>query len=310
MSASERRDPVLETAMDWLLRVHDAPSDPLLRAQLEAWIAADPLHAQAWDRARRSWQKLGDVGAPVPSRRLAVHRIGIATAAAALAACLVLLLFPSLLLRLQADHVTAAAELRRVALEDGSAVQLAPSSAIAVRYTATGRRVSLVAGEAFFEVTANPDRPFLVAAGGIETKVIGTAFDVRVAPDAVTVAVAAGSVGVRDGRQLDTQLGAGDRVVVDRASGRLIRDRMKPDDVAAWRDGRLFVADATIAQVVDEIRRFHPGWIVIADDRLAQQRITGLYDLRHPGDALRAVVQPAGGKVRTVTPLLHILSAR
>ena len=304
--------------MDWLIRVHDAPGDAGLRVALEAWIAADPRHAHAWDEARRAWQKIGEVaplradtGKHEVGRRGTPLKLGIGLAAATLAACLVLLIFPSLLLRIQADHATTSGELRRVTLQDGTAVHLAPLSAIALRFTAAERRVSLLAGDAFFEVAANPDRPFVVEAAGLESKVIGTAFDMRRSERTLSIAVQSGMVVVRHAGAtppLDDKLDPGDRVTVDRQTGRAERDRVRPQDVATWRQGQLFVADVPVAQVVDELRRYQPGWIVIADDRLAQQRVTGLYDLRNPDGALRALVRPYGGEVRSVTPLLKILS--
>ena len=46
-------DQILEQAADWLFRLHDAPNDPGLRRALDAWIAADPRHAEAWRAAER-----------------------------------------------------------------------------------------------------------------------------------------------------------------------------------------------------------------------------------------------------------------
>lgn len=299
----------LEEAMDWLVRLHEAPPTDTVARELEAWLAADPDHRRAWNEARRVWGLLGEV-APVPAviRPPAPRRPRAGFAAVALAACLALFVGPSLILRLWADQVTRTAELREVRLEDGSLIHLAPRSAIRSRFSPEGRRVTLLAGEAFFEVTRDPGRPFTVEAEGLEAQVLGTSFDVRITPDALSVGVRSGAVAVRYGQAIDARLGPGDRLSVDRSTGQPRQDRLPPEDVAAWRDGRLFVADATVAEVVEELRRFHPGWIVIADSNLAAARVTGLYDLRDPVRALRALVRPAGGQVREVTPLLHILS--
>ena len=105
------------------------------------------------------------------------------------------------------------------------------------------------------------------------------------------------------------RLAAGDRVVVDRTTLRLEQDRVAPGEVASWRDGRLFVDGATVDEVVDELSRYHAGWIIVSDPRLAKQRVTGLFDLNDLDRALAALVQPFDGRVRSVTPLLQILSA-
>ncbi len=84
-------------------------------------------------------------------------------------------------------------------MEDGSRITLSPKSKISYpkRFTARQREV-YINGEAFFEITKNPDRPFLVYAHGLVTKVLGTSFWVR-APESksqVTVSVRTGRVAV------------------------------------------------------------------------------------------------------------------
>lgn len=338
-------DPRLEEAMDWLLRLREAPDDPGLRRRVEAWVAAAPDHRRAWDRARETWQTLGEVPpatiaawdrppaaatGPTPTaaapgiaraarglrrgRTPRRRRIGLAVAALATAACLALVLAPALLLRLQADHVTAAAEIRQITLGDGSVVRLAPESAIGLRFTAERRAVTLLAGDAFFDVAPDARRPFVVEAEDLRVRAIGTAFGVGLSERAISVEVVSGIVGVnsegaRSGGTLpfDERLDRGQALRFDRATRAVALERKAPGDLAAWRQGTLLVVDASIAEVVETLRRYRSGWIVIADDRLAAQRVNGLYDLRNPDGALRALVHPAGGQVHEITPLLRVL---
>jgi transmembrane sensor len=319
--AGEPTDLILTAAMDRLLRLQASPDDASLRADIAAWCEADPVHARAWRHAQDTWNAVAEVPpahiAEWPVRKPAVARAGrwprwrlaLATAAA-IAACLLLLFVPGLLPGLHADHATRTAELREIVLADGSRVSLGPRSSLDVRQGPSRRDASLHAGEAFFEVAADPDRPFVVAAAGVEVTVVGTAFDVRLSSTAVVVAVRSGLVDVRDGKATaPVRLAAGERVVVDRATGRLQRDRIEAGEVASWRDGRLFVDGATVSEVVDLLGRYSTGWIVVADSRLAKQQVTGLFDLNDIDRALAAVVQPFDGRVHKVTPLLQILSA-
>ncbi|GGB59584.1 histidine kinase [Tistrella bauzanensis] len=321
-----------ETAMDWLLRLHDAPADPALGRAFARWHAADPAHARAWLRACAAWRAMGEVPpqtgpaewlAAEPAAPQVVHgRRGwrdlprarrIVVAAAAMAAVLVLAIGgPEGLRRLRADHATGTGEVAHVVLDDGSVVDLAPETAIRVRLSDTGRAVTLISGEAYFAVAPDAGLPFTVTAGASRVTVTGTRFDVRLQPDTVSVAVESGAVMVGSADAGDSaaphRLGAGDRLAVDRATGDARQSLQAPGTVAVWRDGRLQVTDATVAEVVADLRRYQPGWIVIADDRLAGRRISGSYDLRDPARALRAIVRPAGGTVRAVTPFLHVLS--
>ena len=52
-------DALLEQAIDWMLRSEQAPDDVELRRELAAWLAADPGHAYAWQRARNVWNTMG-----------------------------------------------------------------------------------------------------------------------------------------------------------------------------------------------------------------------------------------------------------
>ncbi len=86
-----------------------------------------------------------------------------------------------------------------VMLEDGSKVTLNPQSELRfpTHFTPQQREVFLT-GEAFFDITENPTRPFLVNAGQLVMKVLGTSFSVRAKQDSpeVEVSVKTGKVSV------------------------------------------------------------------------------------------------------------------
>jgi transmembrane sensor len=75
------------------------------------------------------------------------------------------------------------------------------------------RRVILQRGEAHFEVTKNPQRPFLVTAAGIDIRAVGTAFGVQLGTTAVEVLVTEGRVSVEKsaGSSRNGRKGTGDR---------------------------------------------------------------------------------------------------
>jgi transmembrane sensor len=322
MATGEPTDLIFTAAMDRLLRLQASPGDESLRADISAWCQADPAHARAWRQAQETWNAVAEVSpahiAEWPVRKPAVARtarwsrtrLAVATGAA-IAACLLLVFLPGLLPGLHADHVTRTAELRDVVLADGSRLSLGPRTGLDFSLSPDRRQASLLDGEVFFEVAADRARPFVVDAAGIEVAVVGTVFDVRVSRTAVTVAVRSGLVDVRsEGKgSPPVRLSAGDRLVVDRATRRLKQDRIEPAEVASWRDGRLFVDGVTVAELVEELGRYNDGWIIVADSRLAAQRVTGLFDVKDMDRALAALMQPFDGQVRSVTPLLRILTA-
>ena len=329
---------LLDEAAGWLLRLREAAGDPRVQDDFSAWLSRSSEHRAAWHRVRESWHLLGE-GKPVYEhvwrpRSLQTPSTGVGKgsrvqpgnhsratrrrwrwvatiSAAGLAACLLVVSVPSLLVRLEADHLTTTAQSRLVTLEDGTTVYLAADSAIKTEFSASRRQVRLLAGEAFFDVVRNPGRPFIVDASGVKVEVTGTAFDVRLSSSATQVELARGAVGVSfDAAQRASPavLAPGQMLVVDRKSGTMIKSDIAPEDIGAWREGRLFVNDATIGAVVEQIQRYHAAWIAVPDITLAQQTVTGLYDLRDPDRALRALVQPHGGKVHQVSRFARIVS--
>jgi Fe2+-dicitrate sensor, membrane component len=316
---SHRDDPVWEQALDWLMRVQASAQDGEVLRRRDAWLAESEAHARAYRKAEKVWRLTGDVvpaippgPAPVPagSAFRTPRRI---LAAGALAAGLALFLLPDIRLRLQADHRTGIGETRQVSLDDGSVVHLDADSAIGLAFSPDRRRVSLLSGQAFFQVAADRVRPFTVTAGEVSVTVTGTAFDMRFAADSVAVEVQSGSVSVaadHGGRKVETRLAPGQRAVVARSGGALVTEAVSPVQVGLWRSGRMVVDGATVAQVVEDLRRHHRGIILLRDQALAARRVTGVFDVDDPVAALDAVLQPHGGVVRELTPYVLVVSAR
>ena len=336
------QDPIREEALDWLLKVEAAPGDDALRRALEAWRMRSEAHDEAYRSVARVWRLAGALppdyseqvtratagasdpaagtgrdqrpalaaaagDAAAPRRPRHRRRVLQGAVAAAFLAAVLGYLAPTLRLHLLADHVTGVGEIRAVALEDGSRLHLDAESAVAVSFEAGARRVNLLAGQAFFEVAAAPARPFTVRAEGVSVTVTGTAFSVRA--QAVAVAVASGAVEVASGRPGDkaVRLAAGDRLSLTPATGRLLRDRVRPADVAPWRDRQLVAEGTPLGEVVEQLGRHHRGAILLRDPALAERRITGVFNLDDPVGALRAAAGTQNARVTEVTPYLLIV---
>lgn len=305
---------LLEQAADWHLRLSETPD---ARADFERWLAQSPEHRHAWQQIERVWGGIAQLAAPPihPARAAGTQRPRrrhrrLSAALAAGIAVLAILTYPQAALHWQADYITAAGETRTVTLADGSQVTLGPRSALRSDYHSERRDLQLLAGQAFFDVQRDVDRPFVVKAGSSEVRVLGTAFEVDLGERYLEVAVQRGLVRVSsqiDGASSEDDLHPGEGLRQDRLSGTVQHLRLDSERVAAWRRGQLFVENASVGEILEQMRRYTPGWIVLADPDLAQRRLSGIYDMRDPDRALGALAQSLSVPSRRMTPWVRVL---
>jgi len=191
-------------------------------------------------------------------------------------------------------------------LPDGTIVELRDGAEIAIAYDAAFRRVTLVRGEAHFAVTKNRMRPFVVTAGRVEVRAVGTAFSVQLAPAHVAVLVTEGRVAVERhaaaggpdlalppaalvdaGRQLvvSTKVESGPRAV----DAPQVLAAPQLAERLAWRMPRLEFSGTSLAEVVALFNRHGHLRLVLADDSLAELKLSGVLRADN-GDALLRVL--------------------
>jgi transmembrane sensor len=182
-------------------------------------------------------------------------------------------------------------ESRRLTLPDGSVVDLNAGAKIEVAFTTEERRVRLVSGEAHFTVAKNPARPFIVAAGSVAVRAVGTAFSVQLGDQQVDVLVTEGRVqvaqpesvnpapsGMRDDSMAPLVLLAGQRATIaTSASIAPAVAAVSPTEMEralAWQGVRLEFADMPLADVAAEFNRHNQRQLAV-DPAVAGLRVGG-----------------------------------
>mgnify|MGYP003627991367 CR=1 FL=1 len=283
--------------LDAAARWYSALQDP--DVTLETWDAfraweRDPDNAAAYreieaslalvDRGLRAGRGMASPqpspGASRPPRRRLAWMAGIA---ALIALC-------ALAIALTAQsgdagsetYITAVGEQRTVTLADGSQVTLNTDTALDVAYTSRARHVSLVRGQALFEV-AKSGTPFIVAAGNSETRALGTRFDIYLRPGDVAVTLLEGSVVVSEPQSgaEGRVLAPGDRLAVS-GEGRQVLSRVDPGTVLQWRSGMVQFDNATLAEAAAELNRYSTTKIQVPDPGLAAERLSGTFPADKP----------------------------
>ncbi|MBC3373970.1 FecR domain-containing protein [Pseudomonas sp. SWRI92] len=301
----------MDQALDWLILL-DNPSEEQ-RRQFQAWLAADPRHGEAFARAQAIWngpqiiesaRQLQDRPKVSALSRLRSHWKPLATAAVLL---LGLFNFSDLPLQFQADHLTVVGERQRLQLEDGSKVLLNTNSAFSSSFDEHRHVARLYKGEAFFEVPASRTLPLELDAGPVTASVSDTTFAVRYLDGVAQVQVQRGDIDLRATRyDTHVRLSAGESIRI----GPNGFDRPARLDVGtdlAWVQGRLVFENRPLSQVLAELRRYYPGWIITSNDRLANVAVTGNYRLDQPLDVVRSLAHITSARLREF-PALVILN--
>ena len=229
-------------------------------------------------------------------------------------------------------YATATGQRTTVRLPDGTRVVLGPSSTLAA-VGAYGRdtRTLTLQGEAYFEVTHDAARPFVVEAGPAVVRDLGTAFVVRAgaATEQALVAVTQGSVALTAADPAQEPVGsrrpsrpasadtagavllhAGDRGLVVRPAGasagtapsvrKLAPAAGAPAGAAdelAWTTGRLVFRDAPIPEVADALHRWYGVTLRVADPALAGRTLTASFQGDSPDEVLRVVALALGARL-------------
>lgn len=275
------------------------------RADLEIWLAADRRHRGAYARARAVLLAMEDavVGArpmataiPVSPRRDRRRFFG-AALAASIAGLVVLGALVSSRTDLAAEHI--------VKLEDGSVATLQRDARIDVVLSEDARRVTLLSGDATFQVAKDRARPFVVRSGEVYAQATGTVYSVaRVGPRGATVKVKEGSVLVWPGAQHEQAilLRAGDSLTLDPALQtppphlRLEKAPSKspPPPTAS---AQIALNDTPIRAAVARFNTINDTKIVLADPAIGDIRIVGLFKADDPQEFAEMAAAVAGGEV-------------
>ncbi len=337
--APEPDDPIEEVAADWLTLRAEGFSSAQKR-DFERWCRADPRHAATVARLEAACALLekmpqvraelqpviafpatprsphtasfaaAQASAPIPARRRRLWRFAVGLAAAGVCAAAGAWqwqrLHPA-----DALYSTSAGGYERVVLADGSVLELNAASEVRVVLAPAERRVALVRGEAHFTVAPDPARPFVVSAAGVAVRAVGTAFNVRLAADAVEVLVTEGKVAVLDRPEAaarapsaaadsarpgarapaPTVLVAHERAriavvaapapavtapvpagpVVEKVAPEIVRETL------SWQERRLVFAETPLRDVVAEFNRRNRLQLVLDDPALAARPVDGTF---------------------------------
>lgn len=195
---------------------------------------------------------------------------------------------------------TDVGEVKDLTLPDGTQVTLNTATVLSVSFESGKRQVSMLEGEAFFDVAKDPNRPFIIDTGTQRIQVIGTKFNVRKEEQGVKVAVVEGKV--RVARVQPQVSGTVELVSQDYLleAGVIGSFSLTAEVVAAadlerahaaqdWRRGVFKFDDVYLAEVIKELNRYRKKKIRMADESASSLRVSGVFHVSDNSALLQAL---------------------
>src|SRR5258706_7615800 len=138
-----------------------------------------------------------------------------------------------------------------VDLPDGTRVILNDNSELSYSaYFGESNREVLFTGEAFFDVTHDASRPFIVHTGKVSTKVLGTAFNISAYPNQnqITVTVSRGSVEVSNDQRVYGKITPDQQISVNTTTYDFVKKDTTAEEAIAWQSNFLILDDVTLEE--------------------------------------------------------------
>ncbi len=315
------RDEAADWALHWLHDDRNSGEHSEDHARFIEWLSTDKRNSQEYDRARQAWQ--------IMTETAHLHSTGQTTKkleangrftrlqswftapfvrpaiAFGLLLGLALLWLPRLQTNVEMEsqnYVTERGQIKNITLDDGTVVTLGAHSSIQVSFSDQKRQVVLASGDAFFDVSRDPQRPFWVMIKDTQVRVLGTRFDLHNGPKEVRVAVEEGMVEIEhlpaqlpDNPALmvtDTgntiTLKAGEKVTVINNVFSEVQTIL-PDQLQGWRSGRLEYQSASLAEVVADANRYSKKEISLQGEELGTLPVSTSYQVSQVDKMLKTL---------------------
>jgi transmembrane sensor len=313
-------DDVKQSAAEWLVRLQSGSMPLAEREQFVDWLRASPAHVAEMLHLSRmhaglsefsQWAEIAPESAvdpPIESgsviafpgvnlRRSAPRRwLGAAVAAAIVivVACGVLVTgyFG------QTAVETRVGERHEMTLADGTEVSIAPNSRVRINLDSKQRLVVLDSGEAFFHVSKDPRRPFVVDAGQMRALAVGTSFNVERLTDTVVVTVVEGRVDVGSAGSDRIPVIANEQVSVSRTGRAAAPRRVNGTRETAWLHGQLVFENDPVDEVVRRFNSYNQMQVYVMSDSLGSRPVSGVFRATDPESFIAFLQSVAGARVK------------
>lgn len=312
------KEQIQNQASQWVARLGSDVVTEQEKQEFKAWLSANPQHKHEYEAVSQLWSDLATVRFLPTAKKCLTddtqeqpqkRSIGFAawTSGIAIACCSLLfaLVFHTIdpTQDMPAIHATEATRYSTVVgqqleinLPDGSIVELNTASEIEVQFSRLERRITLLTGEAYFNVAKDKARPFVVDIDGNEVIAVGTEFNINHSVPNTVVVVTEGTVKVVNNAAINAHvmpryISVNQKIVMLKDGVNKVSTVDTLEDIA-WREKTLVYRDTPLVDAVAEVARYLPYTIYTNSDSLSlsQLKVSGTFSLNSPEATLEAIV--------------------
>lgn len=190
-------------------------------------------------------------------------------------------------------------------LADGTKVWLNTGSTIRYNPTLSGmNRIIKLSGEAYFKVTKNQHKPFIVETTHIQVKVLGTSFNIKAYPDQTGTETT-----LEEGRielslndfphQAPVEMKPGEHAVYNPYSQKITVKKTDTYLLTSWRDGKYIFKDADLKTLIQQLEKLYDVRIYLKDEEMGTIRFRGTFEYnQNILDALETIERTTSLKYR------------
>lgn len=303
-----------DLALEWLIELQSPDISPEREKAFFAWLNKDPSHQKAYIVAEQVWYRGGSLSlleqsnenTPVkkakPKKNIFSWIVPIGIFAAT---CCFIIFFINIDILTRKNpsfdqqFQTAVGEIRTIDLGEGSSATLNTETDLSVDLNSrSGRNVRLSKGEAFFNVSADPDRPFIVYTDAGLVVVIGTKFSVFKKGEKTIVTVIEGEVGLLKeelewfGQEPEVVLSDNQQLALEELNTTK-PEKINAEKALAWRNKQLFFDGQSLGLVVEELNRYFPKKISLASAEIESQLVVAVVPLNKGFDTILSYLEHA-----------------
>ncbi|MEX0298384.1 MAG: FecR domain-containing protein [Kordiimonas sp.] len=329
-----------EQALNWLARLDSSDTTERDWADFSKWLDASPQHKTMYEEVKRDWrrfdvlseldktakQALDEELLPETTHSISTRYPNLQTLAAMAA-----VLFIAIIGLGGTEYFHSPANIyqtdvgaqKTVTLEDGSSIKLNTDTKIEVDFLSDERRLTLISGEAYFDVAHDPARPFKVKVLNRQVQAIGTAFNIYRKKDEFSVLVTDGTVKVSESQDSATGnvpsprassyeaivVTKGEKIRVNKDASAAVRVvAPSVDKDLSWQNGELEFSGETLEGVVQQFSRYTDKKIFLMGDDIRYLKVGGVFEAGNVEALVSALDVMLPIKVTRMTPYVTLLA--